>query len=198
MISVILPCYNVGEYVERCLNSIINNTYRNLEIICVIDGATDNTLEVVKSVKDDRVRIIEQENQGVSVARNVGIEAANGEFICFIDPDDWVSRDYFSELLICQQKTGAEIVGGSVKIVYDFKNREHDNIQSVICGKLYEMWNYDIVRTCIWGRLHVAEILKDIRFIRGMRVSEDKMFNIHILQRYPNLKVAVINTPLYY
>lgn len=90
--SVILPIFNTEKYLKACLDSIINQTYKNLEIICVDDGSTDGSLKILEeySSKDSRIKIINQQNQGVSAARNVGIDNATGDYVSFVDPDDWV------------------------------------------------------------------------------------------------------------
>lgn len=100
-ISIIIPVYNTEKYVERCLDSIIANDYENLEIICVNDGSTDNSLKKLREYenKDSRVKVIEIPNGGVSNARNIGIEESTGEYIAFIDSDDCIHNQYFSILL---------------------------------------------------------------------------------------------------
>ena len=89
-ISVIIPVYNTADYLPRCLDSVINSDYRNLEIICVNDGSTDNSLDILNEYaeKDSRIRVITITNGGVSNARIVGIESSSGEFIAFVDSDD--------------------------------------------------------------------------------------------------------------
>ena len=101
MISVIIPVYNTEVYLPRCLDSIINNDYRNLEIICINDGSTDNSLSVLREYEkeDERIIVIDVPNGGVSNARNIGLDMASGEFIAFVDSDDWVHRQYFSVLV---------------------------------------------------------------------------------------------------
>ena len=101
LVSVVIPVYNVEKYVEKCLDSVINQTYQNLEIIIVNDGSTDNSLSVCqkKKLSDSRIKLINKENGGLSSARNAGIECAQGEFICFIDSDDWIELDYIEVLL---------------------------------------------------------------------------------------------------
>ena len=91
LISIIIPIYNAEKYIERCINSLKNQTYKNIEIICINDGSTDNSLNILKriAITDNRITIIEQENKGVSVARNKGIESAKGKYIMFLDADDW-------------------------------------------------------------------------------------------------------------
>ena len=99
-ISVIVPVYNVEQYLPQCLDSIINQTYKNLEIICVDDGSPDNSGKILDEYakKDKRIKVIHQENQGVSVARNTGLDNATGKYIGFVDPDDWIEADYYETL----------------------------------------------------------------------------------------------------
>lgn len=102
LVSVIIPIYNTARYLPRCLDSILNNDYKNLEIICINDGSTDNCLEILKEYenKDDRILLIDVPNGGVSKARNLGLDYATGDYICFIDSDDWIHRQFFSALLL--------------------------------------------------------------------------------------------------
>lgn len=97
LISVIVPVYNVENYLCKCVDSIINQTYNNLEIILVDDGSTDGSASICDEyvLKDSRVKVIHKENGGVSSARNIGIAEASGEYICFVDSDDWLELDYF-------------------------------------------------------------------------------------------------------
>ena len=100
-VSVIIPIYNVEKYLEECLDSVVNQTFKDIEIICVNDGSTDNSLQILEeyALKDNRIYIINQKNRGVSVARNNGIKKAHGEYICFIDPDDIYPTDDILEVL---------------------------------------------------------------------------------------------------
>lgn len=100
--SIIIPCYNTAPYLKKCLESIIRQTYQNWEIIAVNDGSTDNTLDILKdySEKDNRIKVINQENKGVSAARNKAIEAAKGEYLIFIDSDDWYKDGHSLEQIV--------------------------------------------------------------------------------------------------
>ena len=101
-VSVIIPVYNVEDYLRECLDSVINQTLKDIEIICIDDGSTDNSLEILKEYaqRDNRIFIIDRENRGVGKSRNEGIEKANGEFVCFIDPDDlYPTNDILEKLL---------------------------------------------------------------------------------------------------
>ena len=101
LISVIVPVYNVEEYVEKCVLSIINQTYKNLEIILVDDGSTDNSGKICDeiAIKDNRIKVIHKKNGGLSDARNVGIDIAKGDYLGFVDSDDYIDPDMYSILL---------------------------------------------------------------------------------------------------
>ena len=101
MISIIVPVYNAAPYLPQCLDSLVNQTYRDIEIICVNDGSTDNSLDILKAYaeRDSRILVIHQENQGLSDARNKGLENARGEWVMFVDSDDWIGTDCCKTLL---------------------------------------------------------------------------------------------------
>lgn len=115
-LSVIIPVYNVEEYLEECLNSVCNQTLTDIEIICVNDGATDNSGEILHTFakKDKRIQVIEQENAGLSAARNTGLKYATGEYITFLDSDDWISLDYYETLYKSAKENDADIAVGNV------------------------------------------------------------------------------------
>ena len=100
-LSIIIPVYNTGEYLSRCLDSVINQTYKEIEIICVNDGSTDNSLQILNDYAkcDDRIIIINQKNLGSSEARNNGLKIIKGKWVGFVDSDDWVDLNYFEELI---------------------------------------------------------------------------------------------------
>ena len=110
-VSVIIPAYNVSLYIEQCIKSILNQIYKNIEIIVVNDGSTDNTGEILEklSLMDERIKVIHQKNSGVSSARNTGLEIATGEFITFVDGDDYVANDFIDYMLEIQKQTGADL-----------------------------------------------------------------------------------------
>ena len=97
-ISIIVPVYNCAKYIKKCLDSLINQTFKNIEIILVNDGSTDNSEEIIQSYDDNRIVYIKQKNQGPSAARNLGIDLAKGEYIGFVDSDDWIDADYYEKL----------------------------------------------------------------------------------------------------
>ena len=101
-VSVIIPVYNMESYLERCLDSVLNNTYRNLEVICVDDGSTDGSLQILRRYEqtDKRIVVITKENGGVSSARNTGLDHASGNFVSFVDPDDLLHPQHYELMQI--------------------------------------------------------------------------------------------------
>lgn len=120
-VSAIIPVYNVEKYLEKCLDSIINQTLKEIEIICIDDGSTDNSISILNKLaqKDNRIKIILQENQGPSAARNAGIDIANGEYLVFIDSDDWMEFDAFEKLVDDLEKTNADFVACGTNVIYE-------------------------------------------------------------------------------
>lgn len=140
-ISIIIPVYNTEKYLKKCLDSIINQTLKSLEIICIDDCSTDNSLNILKEyqLKDNRIKIIEQkENKGQGVARNLGLNIAEGEYIGFIDSDDWIDLNFFEKLYFAAKKYNSDVAlaanvrigNGRTKKRLDFKNEEiYTNIE---------------------------------------------------------------------
>ena len=117
LISIIVPKYNVEKYIRTCIESILAQTYRNIEVIIVNDGSTDQSLAVISDLicSHHNIKVINQKNQGLSVARNTGIDAATGKYIAFVDADDKIKPDFVSSLYQIADKTGADIVRGSFR-----------------------------------------------------------------------------------
>ena len=136
-VSVIIPVYNVEDYLRECLDSVINQTLKDLEIICINDGSTDNSLEILKeyTLKDSRIKIIDKKNEGVAQTRNRGIKIAKGDFVCFIDPDDiYPANDILGSLYTRAIEHNVNICGGEFadyntntkEITQDFPLDEYD------------------------------------------------------------------------
>ena len=117
LISIIVPTYNVEKYIRTCIESILAQTYRNIEVIIVNDGSTDQSLAVISDLicSHHNIKVINQKNQGLSVARNTGIDAATGKYIAFVDADDKIKPDFVSSLYQIADKAGADIVRGSFR-----------------------------------------------------------------------------------
>lgn len=110
LVSIIIPAYNVEKYIEKCLKSILEQTYKNIEVIVVDDGSTDKTAQLIDSIskQDDRIQVIHKENSGVSAARNSGIEISTGDYLVFVDGDDYLAEDYVEYMLSLVEKTGSD------------------------------------------------------------------------------------------
>lgn len=116
-VSVIVPVYNVERFLPRCLDSIVGQTFRDLEIICVDDGSPDRSIDILNryAAQDDRIRVISQENRGLGGARNRGFDAATGEFILYVDSDDWIDPDYCEKLYAAAVGAGADVACCSIR-----------------------------------------------------------------------------------
>ena len=112
LISIIVPVYNVEKYLEQCLESLLNQTYKNIEIIVVNDGSTDQSLDILKkySFKDNRIKLYSQKNQGISAARNTALEHINGKYVMFVDSDDWIEINTCEIALHEMKKNDSDIV----------------------------------------------------------------------------------------
>lgn len=204
LISVIIPVYNTEDYLVRCLDSVIANTYQHLEIICIDDGSTDGSLRILEKYEkqDPRVRVIRQEHGGYCVARNCGLKAARGEYIAFIDSDDWICPACFSLLMKAHRLTSADIVIGgkenvsSTAAMADLLDMELKSCLSEIT--LDDVIGNEYWRTRIWGRLFTKSIIDGVRFDPSVQL-EDVCFNYDVIFRQNgHLRFALIDAPLYY
>ena len=187
-ISVIVPVYNSEKYLHRCLDSIVNQTYKDIEIICVNDGSTDNSLEILKEYanNDNRIKIINQMNGGAAKSRNTGLSLATSDYITFVDSDDWIELDTF-EKVISKMSDNVDIVAWGANIV----NEGLDiNSRGIIIGSLYhrikvtgkkKLTNDVINKTTytVWNKLFKKSIIDDynIKFLEN-RIYEDDNFTI--------------------
>lgn len=202
LISVIIPVYKVEQYLEKCLDSIMNNTYKNLEIICVNDGSPDNSLSILKrySDLDPRFIVIDQVNQGVSAARNNGLKAAHGEYVTLIDSDDYVHRQYFKILLECMIAKKADIVVCNAFKVspsdsVDEEHYRHIHFQKLDSRAFFK--NY-YARHMVWGRLYKRESLQGHAFVSEVKISDDTLFNLEVVKTMDDPLVYWTDLPLYY
>ena len=171
-ISVILPCYNVAPYIGACLDSLLNQTLVDIEIICVDDKSTDDTLDIIqKHVKrDTRIKLIaQQKNQGVSAARNAGLDVATGEYIGFVDPDDYVDLDFYEKLYNTAKQEDADIVKADLVIV--------DVSGGRTCGRLNQRVKDNKLNfhTEFASAIYRKEFLDkhNLRFLPDVSVGED-------------------------
>ena len=199
LISVIIPVYNMETYLARCLDSVINNSYQNLQIICVNDGSTDNSLNILKEYEgiDSRIVVIDQKNQKLSAARNAGMDIAKGDWISFIDSDDWVHKDFFRILMNIANESKCDlIIGGAKRTSADTENDELIDQAAFREISVQELRQHKMLFTRVWGRLIKSELCQDIRFIPGTEPTEDSVFNAFLYKS--NIRIALTDCPLYY
>lgn len=208
MVSIIVPAYNCIKSLECCVGSIRQQTYTNFELILVDDGSTDSSGKLCDkfAAKDDRIRVIHKPNGGVSSARNVGIDAATGEYITFCDSDDYLEPDYL-ETLVQTAKTNPDCghiwccfqtVTGYQKenAVPNYLSAEsvlHYTLNGYMT--LHDMW----LDTCPWNKLYTAKIIKEsgLYFSEDLSLGEDWLFNLAYIDASANEKIVVVTKPLY-
>ncbi len=203
-VSIIVPIYNVEQYIRQCLDSIIHQSYQNIEIILIDDGSPDCCGAICDKYAaiDKRIKVIHRENAGVSVARNEGMERATGEWIMFVDPDDWLELDCCEKAIQAAQISGCDIVyfqrderdnDGSLVQIYPerptgfLNEKELRNIQFYICTGDAESAGFESATP--WGKLYRRTFLMEhkCRFPVGIRKRQDVIFNLECLT---NLKSA--------
>ena len=208
VISVIVPVYNVEKVLYHCIDSILNQSFVDFEILLVNDGSTDNSGRICDKYaeKDTRVKVIHKQNGGVSSARNAGIEAAQGEYICFVDSDDYLESNYLKELIETKKKyPDFDNVWCGFQTVEDYYNNnkkaydvERDNdysfsdLNSIM--DLFEKWFVQMP----WNKLYKTKTIVEnsIVFPPELSLGEDYIFNLRYLD-CTNGKIVVINKPLY-
>lgn len=202
LISVIVPIYKVDKYLDRCIESILNQTYSNLEIILVDDGSPDNCPKMCDeyAVKDSRINVLHKKNGGLSDARNAGMAVAKGELISFIDSDDYISTDFFEVLYKAMITEKSDIVECSVVKFYEdnhFDVYSDDNkISSYLTvDALSALISEDPFHQHVWNKLYKTELIKDIPYAVG-KLNEDEFWTY---QAFGNAKkITKINKTMYY
>lgn len=190
-VSIIVPVYNVENYIGKCLDSLINQTLENIEIILVNDGSTDNSKEKIeKYLKDKRIIYLEKENGGLSDARNYGIPYAKGEYIGFVDSDDYVEKTMFEKMYNKAVEENADMV--ECDFLWEYPNKT-----KVDTGKIYEGKKEAILeaRVVAWNKIIKRKILENtqIEFPKGLRYEDVEFF----YKLIPNLnKISFVKEPL--
>lgn len=203
LISVIIPVYNTQDYITRCLESVLNNTYRNLEVICVDDGSTDDSLKLLMEMaeKDPRVQCISQKNAGPSAARNRALDTATGDFIAFVDSDDWVSPFYFEKLLKAQAACDAHVICCGHTKTGHYSNpieQVEPEQKAAVPVTVPEALENVTIRCLIWGKLYQRDLLENLRFKEHLILGEDAIFNVSIYCGNPDIRIYYMDSALYY
>ena len=198
LISVIINVYNGEKYIENCIESIINQTYTNIEIIIVNDGSTDNTLNLCRKFEDSRIKIINQENMGLALSRNVGIENSKGKYLYFVDADDYVENDVIEYL--CKQIKKHQVlmaICDSVDI-YNYQEKVKNKEEKISIATDQQMLK-DILFSknrvgAIWNKLIDRELFNDIRFENRIINDVVVVYKLILLAK----KIVVSNQIKYY
>lgn len=211
-VSIIVPIYNVERYLERSINSLINQTLKEIEIILVNDGSSDNSLEICEKYKkyDNRIKVINKKNEGVSVARNVGIKNARGEYIVFMDPDDNISNTMYEELYLKIKNNACDIclcnyiiVHGKSEMTCELPLAEgiykSDEIKEVIFNMIGgEKLESDVIMGSVWRGIYTKELIEknNIYFPIDIRPMQDLIFITNYLSKCKTMYIDI--TPYYY
>lgn len=206
MISVIIPVYRAEAYLAYCLESVLGNTYRDLEVICVNDGSPDGSLAILKSfaTRDTRVRIISQANAGVATARNTGIDAATGEWLAFIDADDAVHYRYFERLLEAWEQDGCRADAVVCHSLWHEEGELPDFREEWQANNVAFPVPWTQIRTNMlaWafmcGKIYRREFIGNRRLSPEMVYAEDTYFNLSVLCSKEDLRLVASAEARYY
>ncbi len=210
-ISIIVPVYKVEKYLNKCVESIVNQTYKNLEIILVDDGSPDNCPQICDewAKKDDRIKVIHKENGGQVSARNMALDIANGEYIAFVDSDDYIDTTMYEKLIKTAIQNNADIVRCMYNRVYEngevipviennlAKINSANIINYYISGTYIKSGNVIVtgnIAPNIWSCLYSKNIIGDKRF-ENQTIGEDFLFNCSLVS--PDVKISYVNEHLY-
>lgn len=196
-ISIIVPAYNVALYIERCLDSILSQTYKNLEIIVVNDGSTDNTKDILDdySQKNERIKVIHKDNGGVTSARLKGLELSTGDYIGFVDGDDTIDEDMYELLISNALKYDADISHCGYKMIFD-DGRIHyfHNTKSVISQDkrkgIKDLLDGIVVEPGLWNKLYKKELFNDLEIDTSIKINEDLLMNYYL---FKNSNISVFD-----
>ena len=199
-ISVIVPVYNVEKYLNRCLDSILFQRFKDIEVICINDGSTDNSDYILTryAKKDKRIKIISQANYGLSSARNIGLSYASGESIFFLDGDDAIHPDCLISLWHILNDSKADFVHCQFEKSDGISRRYYDIDEKEIKYRLVSSYCFMCSKNMgfqVWSNLYRKELLEGIRFIDGIHF-EDVPFLLMVLARRP--KIALLNEKMYF
>lgn len=197
-VSIIVPVYNAEKYLRECVNSLINQTYKNIEIILVNDGSSDNSLKICKEYEEHtNLRVITQENQGVSAARNKGLETSTGEYVMFVDSDDYIESNMVEEMI--------KKVIKSDMVICEYNEKYQNNIIPIkirsdlnkIDAKEAILLTFDNAGGYLWNKIFKKEtiIKNNFKFDSNIHMLEDQLFVIKYMSKIS--KITIIHKCLY-
>jgi len=209
-ISIIVPVYNVEKYLPQCLDSIINQTFTDFECICVNDGSPDNSLAILNEYahKDKRIKVISQENRGLSFARNLGLKVVTGKYISFIDSDDFISKDFLEKLLTVAEKENSDIVYCKHKTYLSIDNKYKDTLKRNVINKLFFKYSKEkqlkhilsIVENArsVCMKLYKADVIKDNALSFFEKIDAEEDFSFNILANLYSKQINLLDEEIYF
>ena len=196
-VSVIITVYNIESYVKECIDSVLNQTYRDIEVVVVNDCSPDCSMEIVKSYEDERIKIVSHaENMGAGWARRHGIEASTGDYVITVDGDDWLSEDFIEKLVTKAKETDADILSGGLTAVYADGRHELHAIPEGVSEGLQKFKDYENGKIVFLANKIVRRSMYDTTPYCTRRYCEDTPVILPLLY-YAN-KVAYVDTKGYY
>ncbi len=203
LVSVIIPVYNVEKYLDKCVESVLNQTYNNLEIILVDDGSTDNCPGKCDewANKDKRIKVIHKQNGGASDAKNVGLDNMTGEILMFLDADDYLTLDTIEILLNLMIKHNADVSCGTyIKVDENYSPLSKSNDKELICvyendNKFDFLIEHGIECVVAWGKLYRKNVFNKLKYPFG-KINEDEFVVHQYIERAE--KIVYINKPIYF
>ncbi|MDO4465994.1 MAG: glycosyltransferase [Bacillota bacterium] len=190
-LSVIVPVYNVEKYVAKCIDSILSQTYTDFELILIDDGSTDQsgTICDLYKEKDERIIVIHQKNQGVSVARNAGLDISKGTYITFVDSDDWIEPEMYEVMISTLKEKNVDMIACGInhyseekEFLFSELKEKGSYISIQILSTLFAMPNP--IGGCIWNKVYKRENIASVRYLEGMKMVEDRMYLFSIFQNF--------------
>lgn len=202
-VSILIPVYGVEKYIQKCLETVVNQTYDNLEIIFINDCTKDNSIQIVQNYIDnrrknyDKITIINNPvNVGLAATRNNGLQYATGDFIFHLDSDDYLELDAIENLIIEQNKENADIIFSNLRYVYDFNNTKVKELKIEYTSKDY-LQNILFRKTGlnVVGNLYKSNLFAEVKFIEGLNFGEDYVTLPRLV--YLSENIAFVDKPLY-
>ena len=203
MVSVIVPVYNIEMYIQKCMDSVLKQDYKKIELIIIDDGSSDRTGEICKKYAelDERVLYLKKENEGQGIARTMGLKLAKGKYILFVDGDDWLEDGAIRNLVCTAEREDADIVVGDMWYVYndgenlrkEYSKVRYEDGQIISCHENPEKINR--LRTFTWGKLYKRSFLEYVGFEQGKGIYED-VASVPFLMAKAK-KIVYISKPIY-
>ena len=206
-VSIIVPVFNVEKYLDKCVKSVLSQTLKEIEVFLIDDGSSDKSWSIVQKYEklDSRIVVMQQENAGAAVARNHGLERAKGEYIGFVDSDDYVDEDYFEKLYVAATENDADIARAYVKAEIETSDKYqmahstegYDYFYNVTSRRKVEANKLNLTSSN-WLAIYRRSVLEknNIRFVSEIRTGQDNIFNLHV--SYFANKVVFVDEPSYY